>query len=430
MSDLRRISVNQERRLSRSGDYVPIGDIVTIFALEASCDIGRLAAAVRALQLRHDSLASRFLWDGDFWQAEVVREPNVGMRQIEVGSGATAADVVALIESQTLSLTEPVRVTLCDAGPRRYLAISFDHLVGDGISRGVVASDLIKLYAGVSLPPAKSYYALSENRREWLASAEAMEDIDYWRSVQEKATLYPSLWNVQNGMRGDVSHRGPMPGAAVTVSVPRYSVDAAYRRFREFEMTPFSGWLTSLVIAVRRISDAGSMVGVSSFCHGRFSVDEQDAVGDFAYSIPILFDYCEPSFRSTSRMVQGAFLKSLERARVPRWLIPNHLQESQRPIFVFEVPPVKVVDVESSEAYPLVPLNSIYRSSYRFERTEIGPEVIHASQRKILNGVHLSAQPDDEGNWIMAVEFRLDHATIDFATELARQWRDEFLRYC
>lgn len=421
--DFRLLSVSQERRLSRLANYLPTGDLVIVFAVDPACDISRLIAAVRTLQVRHDSLASRFRRSGNSWGVEVTTESHLTLQYLDVPPSTTAADVLALIKWQPLSLTEPMRATLCTAGHRRYLAISFDHLVGDGISLATVASDLVKIYARLPLPPATSYYEASDARRDWLNSTEAERHFEYWRTASAKSTLYPSLWAHQEGNAAQ--------GTAVTVSVSKDSVAAIYERFKRRGLTAYMGWLTSLAVAVRKVFGEESMTGISSFCHGRFFVDELGTVGNFSYLVPILFDNCKATTESTSRMVKKAVHASLENAHVPRWLIEGAStgDASSRPIFVFEIPATKVVDTKSPKGSPLDPLNSIYRSPYRFERAEATSETVHINRRKVLNGVHLSAQQDDEGNYIAAIEFRPGHITVDSVTELARQWRIEFLRH-
>jgi hypothetical protein len=425
-SDLRRLSVSQERRLSRFADYLPTGDLVIVFTVDTACDIPRLVTAVRALQVRHDSLASRFRREGNSWGVEVMTESDLTLRHLDADPSATAADVLALIKWQPLSLTEPMRATLCTAGHRRYLAISFDHLVGDGISLATVASDLVRIYAELPLPSASSYYEAADAKRDWLNSAEAERHFEYWRTAGAESTLYPSLWNAREP--GQEGHATQDTARAVTVSVPRDSVAATYERFRRCGLTAYTGWLTSLTVAVRKVRGEEPMTGVSSFCHGRFFVDELRAVGNFSYLIPILFDHCEPTTEDASRMVRQALQVSLENAQVPRWLIKESSATgaSSRPIFVFEIPATRIVGTKSPQGSPLVPLNSIYRSPYRFERTDAA--TVHASRRKVLNGVHLSAQQDDEGNYLLAIEFRPSHTAVDMVTEIAWQWRTEFLR--
>lgn len=174
-------SANQTRyvkaELADRGTYmIAVGHLVS-----APLDEDRFRAAVDALVVRHPALRSRFdLIDGTVL---VHVEPNAHYRcqvtqlaDTSLEAFRTWALPLALADVDPLEPGSLIRVFAADYGDRWRFTIVGHHAITDGLSRGVMNKDLLKLYAGEELQPVTSYYdhtlaeALSDDIRDQAVS--------------------------------------------------------------------------------------------------------------------------------------------------------------------------------------------------------------------------------------------------------------------
>ncbi|MCZ8335774.1 MAG: AMP-binding protein [Rhodobacteraceae bacterium] len=156
-------SANQARyvkaELTGAGTYmIPMGHLV-----KGALDPARLAAAARALVLRHDALRTVFEIKDGTVLALVSPEAHFQLHAISLedhGLDAFRRVAIPLI-FDSVDPREPgslVRIVAADLGDSWRFTIAAHHSITDGFSRGVMSKELLKLYVGDELAPARSYY--------------------------------------------------------------------------------------------------------------------------------------------------------------------------------------------------------------------------------------------------------------------------------
>lgn len=122
----------------------------------------RLIAAFRALVMRHDALRTRFTINGRDVIASVDADP-VCQVVIDTLPGADFAAFRAWALPHVFDAVDPcqagslIRLVVADYGTSWRFAIAGHHAITDGVSRGVMNRELLKLYAGEHLPETGSY---------------------------------------------------------------------------------------------------------------------------------------------------------------------------------------------------------------------------------------------------------------------------------
>ncbi len=132
--------------------------------VEGKFDEDAFRAASAELVQRHEALRTRFeIADGQV-RAVVAQDA-----RYQFHSSAFADDSLAAFRDWGLNLVfarvdprEPgslIRFLVADYGKSWRFTIAAHHAITDGFSRGTLAKELLKLYAGEQLPDAQSYYA-------------------------------------------------------------------------------------------------------------------------------------------------------------------------------------------------------------------------------------------------------------------------------
>ncbi len=170
-------SANQIRyvkaELAGAGSYmIPLGHLV-----QGPLDRDRLAGAVRALVLRHDALRTCFAVADGVILAQVHAAPQFQLHVVVMADETLAAfrDIaVPLIFARVdpLGPGSLIRVIAADLGDRWRFTIAAHHAITDGFSRGAMNKELLKLYAGEDLPPARSYYDFAPPPRALSSAAQ------------------------------------------------------------------------------------------------------------------------------------------------------------------------------------------------------------------------------------------------------------------
>ncbi len=151
--------------------------------------------ALLALSDRHEALRSTLSADG--LSLMIAARGRLHANVIELGSAGEAERVSVLAAARRDAVSEPfdlvrgplIRATLYAMTPERHeLIITAHHIVCDGWSFGIIASELMALYASftgrigtsVSLPQSDSFgdYALSQHAQAYQAQAET--DTQWW----------------------------------------------------------------------------------------------------------------------------------------------------------------------------------------------------------------------------------------------------------
>ncbi|WP_081735117.1 non-ribosomal peptide synthetase [Paenibacillus gorillae] len=148
--------------------------------LNGAIDPERLEAVLQAIVERHESLRTTFhVIDGEIRQRI---HPAIPFRLITMEVDEDAADGVlqSLFQPFSLDTAPLLRAALLTLGPERHmLFLDMHHIASDGMSAGILLSDLMTLYQGGSLPPLSLQhkdYAVWQEGRPLSGNAER-----YWR---------------------------------------------------------------------------------------------------------------------------------------------------------------------------------------------------------------------------------------------------------
>ncbi|WP_405083110.1 amino acid adenylation domain-containing protein [Paenibacillus chitinolyticus] len=148
--------------------------------LDGAIDADRLEAVLQAIVERHETLRTTFhVIDGEIRQRIHAAVP---FRLIRMEADEAEADGVlqSLFRPFRLDTAPLLRAALLTLGPERHvLFLDMHHIASDGMSAGILLSDLMTLYQGGSLPPLPLQYkdyAVWQESRPLSGNAER-----YWR---------------------------------------------------------------------------------------------------------------------------------------------------------------------------------------------------------------------------------------------------------
>ncbi|MGG3311069.1 amino acid adenylation domain-containing protein [Paenibacillus lautus] len=148
--------------------------------LDGAIDADRLEAVLQAIVERHETLRTTFhVIDGEIRQRV---HDAISFRLIRMEADEAEADTVlqSLFRPFRLDTAPLLRAALLTLGPERHvLFLDMHHIASDGMSAGILLSDLMILYQGGSLPPLPLQYkdyAVWQESRPLSGNAER-----YWR---------------------------------------------------------------------------------------------------------------------------------------------------------------------------------------------------------------------------------------------------------
>ncbi|WP_152392877.1 type I polyketide synthase [Paenibacillus guangzhouensis] len=174
--------------------------------LDGAVDVDRLEAALQAIVLRHETLRTTFhVIDGEIRQRI---HADIPFRLIRMEADEADADGIlhSLFQPFRLDTAPLLRAALLTLGPERHvLFLDMHHIASDGMSAGILLSDLMSLYQGRSLPQLPLQYkdyAVWQESRPLSGKAER-----YWR--EQCQGDWPTLALPTDAPRPPViTHRG------------------------------------------------------------------------------------------------------------------------------------------------------------------------------------------------------------------------------
>ena len=161
--------------------------------LDGRVDFKRLEDCFHQVILRHESLRTAFVVvDGNFYQ-RIVKEPRFFLQQFDL-AGRTPAE--ALEEFTTpFDLLEPplLRAALAfDSEYVPHLLIDVHHIAADGLSMNIVLQEVLKLYDGDKLTPARIQSRhVQEMVEEFVRSESGAASRQFWQRVVTPMLVTP-----------------------------------------------------------------------------------------------------------------------------------------------------------------------------------------------------------------------------------------------
>lgn len=287
-----------------------------------------LYRAVRHLAQRHPELRTRLeLVDGVPRQRPLVFDP---IREMEEHLPAPEALLSAAHSPFDLEREPPWRVHSYLDGGDPVLLVTVHHLVADGWSLLVLATDLQRLYcmasAGHQLPPPRCPRDRRAAEDRWLTSGNAAA-LDYWRKVLGDGgppALSLPLDRVRTDARTSGSHLERFHlGPLVTTAINRLA--------REANCTPYTVVLTGFISLLLRWTGQES-VAVGTPISGRDRLRDADWVSHFANPIVVVGSALgDPTFQALLEQVREGCLQGLTHSGLPFPLLVEQLGLSSAP---------------------------------------------------------------------------------------------------
>jgi hypothetical protein len=161
------------------------------FYVDGKPDRKRFTEAFRKLIRRHESLRTSFKTIEEEPVQRIHREVDFeieyfsveNVESVEEGAENSRDSIVKYVfRSFDLSKPPLLRVGLLKLSESRYLfLVNMHHIISDGVSRGILAREFIRLYGGEDLPELRVRYRdFSEWENRWLKSEMYRKQEKYW----------------------------------------------------------------------------------------------------------------------------------------------------------------------------------------------------------------------------------------------------------
>lgn len=133
-------------------------NLPSFLLLEGDLDVGRLEATFQSLCNRHESLRTSF-GERNARPVQFIADKVVFSLQKIMGNNDPEQIIKEYLQPFDLTTAPLLRIGLAELGPGKHLLL-FDmhHIISDGVSLGVLLSELVKLYHAEALAPLKIQY--------------------------------------------------------------------------------------------------------------------------------------------------------------------------------------------------------------------------------------------------------------------------------
>jgi non-ribosomal peptide synthetase component F len=388
--------------------------------LRGALDVPALERAVHALVIRHEALRTRFV-EHQGRPRQVIEPPpatfSLPVAELtidEVGRwSATEISRPFDLEAGALFRVNLARL----ASGEHALVMVVHHIVADGWSSKMLATDLSLLYAaetgvtGVELPAltvqAADYAAW---QRGWLDGAELERQMAYWR---EKLAGLPTVDFPADRIRPS------QPTGAGATAARRFADDlaAAARGYTRAEQVSFLAVLQAALLTVLHRYTGQQDLVIGSIFTGRTRPEIEPVVGFFANTLVLRTDIGgEPSFAELVHRSHDTVLNATEHQEVPFGLIVDALQPERvagrNPLFQISLS-LQPADIRAGLALGAVAAEPIDLTG-GYSRFDIAIDVIEGTNRLDLVTEYSTELFDTD-----RIERLLDHLTAALANGLA-----------
>ncbi|HYP22808.1 MAG TPA: amino acid adenylation domain-containing protein, partial [Actinomycetota bacterium] len=303
-----------------SADYV----IAARAELEGPLDVDALEYALKALARRHEALRTTFPAHGGEARQAISPDPVVVFETFDLTREPTAA-AADLVQAQAarpfdLSAGPLWRTALIRLEEKRHVFVTcMHHIVSDGWSLGILASELSELYSArvearePDLPELEVSYAdFAVWQRRWFAGDELTRQLSYWKERLEGA---PAVLELPTDRP-----RPPIQsfeGATVGFTLPKDLSDEIAKLARAHEVTTFMVTLAAFELLLHRYTGATDIV-VGSPIAGRNRSEIEGLIGFFVNTLVLRTDLSgDPTFAELLERVREVALGAYAHQDLP-----------------------------------------------------------------------------------------------------------------
>lgn len=170
-------------------------DQATLWRLRMECGKDIIQEAINALTYQHDMLRAVYLNDSLFVRSA---DTQITIEEAEVGSAEELTQYCEGLQASIRMDEALLRVSLIKMGADEYLFMAAHHLIIDGVSWRVIASDLESALASlrkgdkISLPMKTNTYCDYANAlKKYRDSYKLAQEIPYWEKTQKELEQMP-----------------------------------------------------------------------------------------------------------------------------------------------------------------------------------------------------------------------------------------------
>jgi hypothetical protein len=279
---------------TESGPFGPWYTIVGGWRLTGPLDVPALQGALDDLVVRHESLRTSLVHEGDTACQEVgdPSSPRLVVHEIPEGEGSRDLQAEELVNEVEAAAFAMDQTPLIGAVLGRFdendavLALTAHHTAVDGWSMQLVVRDLAELYTArrsgrpAALPDPGQYRHFVAWQREYERGPAAAKARAFWRDTLRGAQITPIGTDLARsaGLRAATSwHRFLLPEDFRT---------ATLRVARTTRTTPFMVLLAAYVLLLRERAGGDDIVA-ATFTPGRMQSRMLDTVGSFYNFVPL-----------------------------------------------------------------------------------------------------------------------------------------------
>jgi amino acid adenylation domain-containing protein/non-ribosomal peptide synthase protein (TIGR01720 family) len=297
--------------------------------LQGPLDTAALAAAVRDIVTRHESLRTLIVEDADGRPEQRILPPAeaaVALRVVDVSAGALdAAMHLAASETFQLDTDLPLRTTVLRTGVQEHvLVFVFHHVASDGASMGPFLRDLVSAYTArhrgsapdwTPLPVQYQDYTLWQRQLlgdEADPGSVAAKQLDYWRR-ELAGSRQPVQLPLDRSRPTSPDHRG----AYTDFELDPELLGGLRKLAAEHGATPPMAAQAALAVLLHHLG-AGNDLTVGSPIEGRADEQLDELIGFFANTWVLRVDLAgDPSFGTVLRQVRDRALAAYDNQDVP-----------------------------------------------------------------------------------------------------------------
>ncbi|MBV9788317.1 MAG: amino acid adenylation domain-containing protein, partial [Chloroflexi bacterium] len=296
--------------------------------LSGALDVAALTASLDEIVRRHESLRTTIVVvDGQPMQA-VSQPRSIGLPLVSLADLPPKEQTEQLERKITEEIQQPfdleqgplIRATLFQIAPDEHvLLVLLHHIICDGWSLGVLVRELAACYAAAlhqqqaALPPLPIQYAdYAVWQQQWMGSAEAEQQLAYWR--EQLADAPPLLELPSDGPRPAVPSRR---GTHHAFRLPATLTQALHDLSRREGVTLFQTLLAAFqVLLLRYTGQSDLLVGTPTA--GRRRAELEGLIGCFVNTLALRGDLSgNPSFRELLQRARTVTLQAYAHQYLP-----------------------------------------------------------------------------------------------------------------